>query len=80
MIPITSPEVLGKVLRSYRKELKLSQSEAGKTFNLSQKTISNIESGLPGVQLGSIFRYMSSLKLEMHLEPRNKPSSDEELW
>jgi DNA-binding XRE family transcriptional regulator len=80
MIPITSPKTLGKVLRQYRKNLKLSQTEAGKKFNLPQKTISNIEAGLSGVQLGTVFRYMSALKLEMSLAPRVSPSKNEALW
>jgi len=80
MIPITSPDTLGKVLRSYRKKLGLSQFEAGSKFNLPQKTVSHIESGLPGVRLDSIFRYMSALGLEMQLELRDKPAKDEALW
>lgn len=80
MVPITSPTSLGKVLRQYRKKMKLSQSDAGKKFNLPQKMISNIESGLPGIRLSTVFRYMSALKLEMHLEPRNVPLDKEALW
>ena len=80
MIPVTSPETLGKVLRRYRKELGLSQSQAGSKFNLPQKTVSNIESGLPGVRIDSIFRYMSALGLEMQLYPRDKQTIDEALW
>jgi len=80
MLPITSPKTLGKVLRRHRKELGLSQSEAGTKFNISQKTVSNIESGLPGVRLETIFRLMSALKLEMHLEPRDKESNEEDIW
>lgn len=80
MIPITSPETLGKVLRRYRKSLGLSQSEAGKKFNLPQKTVSRIESGIPAVHLESLFKYMSALGLEMHLVSRDKPSKDEALW
>jgi HTH-type transcriptional regulator/antitoxin HipB len=80
MLPITSPETLGKVLRRYRKNLGLTQAEAGAKFKLSQKTVSNIESGLPGVQLGTLFRYMSALGLEMHLEPRAGSIKDEALW
>jgi len=80
MVPITSPQTLGKVLRRYRKQRGLSQIEAGRKFNLSQKTVSNIESGLPGVQLSTLFRLMSALGLEMHLEPRNKRTDDERLW
>jgi HTH-type transcriptional regulator/antitoxin HipB len=70
MIPVTSPKTLGKVLRRYRKDLGLTQSEAGKKFNLPQKVVSNIESGREGVHIATIFRYMSALGLEMHLEAR----------
>lgn len=80
MIPITSPETLGKVLRHYRKKLGLSQSQAGSRFNLPQKTVSNIESGLSGVRVDTIFRYMSALGLEMQLDLRDKPTVDEALW
>lgn len=60
--------------------MKLSQSEAGEKFNLPQKMISNIESGLPGVRLSTLFRYMSALKLEMHLVARDRPLDKEALW
>ena len=80
MIPITSPETLGKVLRRYRKDLGLSQSEAGNKFNLPQKTVSRIESGISAVHLGTLFKYMSALGLEMHLEFREKSPKDEALW
>ncbi len=80
MIPITSPDTLGKVLRRYRKDLGLSQSKAGKKLNLPQKTVSRIETGISAVHLGTLFKYMSSLGLEMHLEPREKSSKDEALW
>jgi len=80
MIPITSPDTLGRVLRRYRKNLGLSQSEAGRKFNLPQKTVSNIESGLSGVRLGTLFKLMSALGLEIHLEPRGKASENETLW
>ena len=79
MIPITSPETLGKVLRRYRKDLGLSQTDAGKKFNLPQKTVSRIESGIASVHLGTLFKYMSALSLELHLEPRDK-SSNKGLW
>lgn len=80
MIPITSPEMLGKVLRKYRNEHNLTQSEAGKKFNLPQKTVSNVESGRSGVRLATLFKLMSALGLEMHLEPRGKSNQNEALW
>ena len=37
MLPISSPETLGKVLRRYRKDLGLTQSEAGKKIQFASK-------------------------------------------
>ena len=80
MIPVTSPENLGKVLRLYRKNQGLTQVEAGGKFNLPQKTVSRIEAGAAAVRLDTVFKYMSALGLEMHLEPRNQQSDDGALW
>ena len=80
MIPITSPRVLGRTLRKYRLEQGLTQIEAGSKFNLPQKTVSIIENGRAGVQLSSIFKYMSALGLEMHLDYRNRNSQNSEPW
>jgi len=80
MIPITSSETLGKVLRRRRKDLGLSQTAAGEKFNIPQKTVSTIESGSSSVNLSTLFKYMSALGLEMQLEPRAKAASDEALW
>ena len=48
MIPITSSETLGKVLRMYRKQQNLTQTEVGRKFNMTQKTVSLIEAGKRG--------------------------------
>jgi transcriptional regulator with XRE-family HTH domain len=80
MIPVTSPKTLGRVLRRYRKDLGITQGDAGRKFNLTQKIVSNIEAGKDGVHVATIFRYMSALGLEMHLEARNKISKDGGLW
>lgn len=80
MVPITSPQIMGKVLRRYRKDLGFSQSKVGEKFNISQKVVSNIESGRPGVNMVTVFKYMSALGLEMHLEARSKSLNDEAIW
>ncbi len=77
MTPITSPESLGGALKMHRKKLGLTQGEAGGKFNLTQKTVSNIENGRPGVQLETLFRLMSALNLEIHLELRGAPYKGE---
>lgn len=80
MTPITSPKDLGRALKMQRKKRSLTQIEAGKKFNLTQKTVSNIENGRPGVQLETLFRLMSALNLEIHLEPRDTPYKGEAPW
>ena len=80
MIPITSPQTLGKVLRKNRKSLGITQSYAGGKLNLTQKMVSDMESGKDGVHIATIFRYMAALGLEMHLEFRNKLQNDSEIW
>lgn len=82
MIPITSPEILGRVLRKYRKDQGLTQTQVGEKFNIRQASISNIESGSAGVSLDTLFRLMSALNLEMHLQDRNNDNhaSNEGPW
>jgi len=80
MTPITSAEDLGRALKMRRKKLGLTQIEAGKKFNLTQKTVSSIESGRPGVQLETLFRLMSALNIEIHLESRDTPYKGEAPW
>jgi HTH-type transcriptional regulator/antitoxin HipB len=80
MIPITSPQTLGKVLRKNRKSLGFTQSYAGGKLNLTQKMVSDIESGKDGVHIATIFRYMAALGLEMQLEFRNKSLNESENW
>ena len=80
MIPVTSPDTLGGVLRYHRKNQGLTQAEAGGKFNLPQKTVSRIEVGVAAVRLDTVFRYMAALGLEMRLEPRNRLTEDGALW
>jgi HTH-type transcriptional regulator/antitoxin HipB len=80
MIPITSPETLGKVLRRHRKDLGLTQSDLGQKFNIPQKTVSNIEAGRPGVQLSTLFKLLSALNLEVSLRQRGALDNEEALW
>ena len=80
MIPITSVETLGRVLRKHRLQQHLTQTQAGAAFNLSQKTVSNIEAGKPGVRLETLFNMLSTLELEMRLEPRVRPGDEKGPW
>ena len=58
----------------------MTQAAAGRKLNLPQKTVSRMEAGTATMQLDTIFKYMAALGLEMHLEPRTRPSDEEAPW
>lgn len=73
---IMSPEVLGVALRSERKKRKLSQTDVGKSVGIDQPTISRVEKGNPGTELGTLFRLLAALDLELIIQPRQNTASD----
>ena len=52
---INSPESLGQALRAERKEKGLTQRAVGHSVRMEQHTISKIEKGNPGTELGTLF-------------------------
>jgi HTH-type transcriptional regulator / antitoxin HipB len=69
---IYSEKVLGLVIRQQRKDLKLTQSQAGQTFRIDQTTVSSIENGATGTHLDTLLKLLAALDLEMIIRP--KPS------
>lgn len=69
---ITSPETLGQALRDERKQKDLSQMAVGHSVGIAQYMISKIESGNPGTELGTLFRVLAALDLELVIQPRQK--------
>ncbi len=69
---VYSPKSLGLAIRRRRKEKKLNQNEAGKSFNLLQRTVSSIENGAPGTQIDTIFRMLAALDLEMIIRSKTR--------
>jgi HTH-type transcriptional regulator/antitoxin HipB len=72
---ISSPENLGQFLRSERKQKGLSQKTVGNSVGMEQHTISKIEKGNSGTELGTLFRLLAALDLELTVQPRQKPSA-----
>jgi HTH-type transcriptional regulator/antitoxin HipB len=79
---VVSPESLGLALRAVRKEKGLSQKAVGHDVGMEQHTISKIEKGNPGTGLGTIFRLLSALDLDLVVQPRQKQSTDHsgDIW
>ncbi len=69
---VVSPETLGRVIKRQRKNIGLTQHEAGKIFKLNQTTVSNIENGTPGTRLETLFRLLAALDLEIVIRAKSK--------
>jgi len=69
---ITSPESLGQALRDERKQKHLSQLCAGHSVGIAQYIVSKIEKGNPATELGTVFRLLAALDLELLIQPRGK--------
>lgn len=66
---ITTPKTLAAFLGSRRKELNLTQVKASELAAIKQQTLSNLELKPDGSKIETLFRVLSSLKLELHLIP-----------
>jgi HTH-type transcriptional regulator/antitoxin HipB len=65
-----TPEQLASVLRGQRQAKKLTQKQAAALVGLLPKTISAMESDPERVSVGSLFKLLSALGLELMLQPK----------
>jgi HTH-type transcriptional regulator/antitoxin HipB len=72
-----SAKQLGSTLRRYRRQKGLTQRSLGELMHARQATVSKLESGEPGTQLGVLIDALTALDLEFVVRPRTKASSDE---
>ncbi len=77
---IVSTEGLGAAIKAKRKEKGLSQINVGQPVGIEQHTISKIEAGRPGVGIGTLFRVLASLELELVVRPRQKQGPEGDSW
>lgn len=77
---ITLPSQLAAALRAERKHLGLTQVEAGANVGLLPKTISALESAPERSSIGSLFKLLASLNLQIVLEPRSQKSDSGDDW
>ncbi len=76
MQKILSPESLGAALRNERKKKGLSQTAVGKSVGIDQPTMSRVEKGNPGTELGTLFRLLAALNLELVIQERQRSTDD----
>lgn len=70
---IKTPEQLGSVLRGFRRDQSLTQSDLGAKCGLAQNAISQIEAEPGKASLTRIFKLLAALELEIVVRKRGKP-------
>jgi HTH-type transcriptional regulator/antitoxin HipB len=74
---VRTPKQIGDAIRRRRRKLGINQTDLGEKTNLRQATISVVEAGSPGTQLGTLCDVMTALDLEFVIRPRTKAAPGE---
>ena len=77
---VFTPDQLGRVLRGHRKAAKRSQKSAAASVGLLPKTISKLEQATESATIGSLFKLLSALELELVVQPRPDETAAEGEW
>lgn len=73
--PILTTRQLAQGLRGWRKSRNLSQAEAAGRVGLLPKTVSALETGPETSTVGSLFKLLSALDLELVIRSKAKGSA-----
>jgi len=73
---VRSPRQLGTLIHNARVRRNLTQQALGDLAGTGQKTVSKIESGLPGAKLDTLFGILTALDLDLTLAPRSRGGAD----
>jgi len=71
---IQTASELGKLIRDFRKQKKLTLERVSGMTNLSMRFISELERGKPTAELGKALELVYKLGLEVHIAPRGSIS------
>jgi len=71
-----NPQQIGAVIREQRRARGLTQAQFGELIGRRQATISKLEKGDAGIQLGTLFDALAALQLDLLVTPRSVGSQD----
>ena len=74
---VRTTKQLGAALRRYRRQKELTQRDLGDLMHARQATVSKLESGEAGTQLGVLINSLAALDLELVIRPRSKAPADQ---
>lgn len=69
---VRTPKQLAAALRRFRRQKGLSQLHLGHSMHVRQATVSKLESGARGTQIGVLIDALMALDLELVIRPRTK--------
>lgn len=75
-----TPEQLAIVLRGQRRARKLTQKQAADLVGLLPKTISAMESEAERASVGTLYKLLSALDLELVLQPKSDGVTSGSEW
>jgi HTH-type transcriptional regulator/antitoxin HipB len=68
---------LGAALRRFRRQKNITQEGLGQLMHARQATVSKLESGESGTQLGVLTDALAALDLELVVRPRSNGSTEQ---
>lgn len=74
---VRTTKQLGTTLRRYRRLKKLTQLSLGNLMHARQATVSKLESGGRGMQLGILIDALTAMDLELVVRPRTKAAAQD---
>lgn len=77
---IHSPEILGKLIKTKRKERKLNQSELSQLTGLNQTTISRAEVNPRKIHLATLFIILNALEIRIMVDDSSNVSTNVGEW
>ena len=75
-----TPQQLGQALRSRRKTLNLSQTQVGSKVGMKQDTVSQLEIRTASSTVGTLFKALSALGLEMVVREKARAADSSQEW
>lgn len=74
---IVTPTDLGRYIQDMRKEVEKTQTDLSEAVGVRQGTISSVECYTEKAKIGTLFRIMSELGLEVHIVPKGAPGPED---
>lgn len=74
---VRTPKQLAATLRRYRRQKGVTQAALGQLMHVRQATVSKLESGERGSQIGVLIDALVALNLELVVRPRTKAMTED---